>query len=138
MAVMLNRMTANAANKEQSGELQAITMKPLTTKERFSRIFEHKEPDRIALWDFPWPGTLRRWRAEGMPLNVSFEDYFGFDKVGHIVVDPSPRYPAAVIEEDDAFITATTEWGATVRNFKDVSLNTMKRITALVNELGAY
>jgi uroporphyrinogen decarboxylase len=94
-------------------------MKPLTSRERFSRIFEHREPDRIALWDYPWPGTLRRWQAEGMPLHVSFEDYFGFDKVGHIVVDPSPRYPAAIIEEDATFITATTEWGATVRNFKN-------------------
>jgi uroporphyrinogen decarboxylase len=82
-------------------------------------MFNHQEADRVAMWDFPWPGALRRWQAEGMPKDVSYEDYFDVDKVGRVVVDNSPRYPKRVVAEDDTFIIATTEWGATVRNFKN-------------------
>jgi uroporphyrinogen decarboxylase len=91
----------------------------MTSKERFARMFDHKEADRVAMWDFPWPGTLRRWYAEGMPQGVSYEEYFDVDNVGRVQADNSPRYPKAIVAEDDTFITESTEWGATIRNFKN-------------------
>ena len=91
----------------------------MTTHERFSRMFGHMEADRVAMWDFPWPGALRRWQAEGMPAGAGYDDYFGVDKVGRIKVDNSPQYPEKVVEETDRFITVTTQWGAVVRNFKE-------------------
>ena len=49
----------------------------MTTWERFKRIYEHKEADRVPFVDGPWAGTVRRWRKEGMPANVDWRDYFG-------------------------------------------------------------
>lgn len=93
-------------------------MAEMTSYERFARMFAHQEADRIAMWDFPWPGTLARWRREGMPENVGFEDYFGTDKVSRIVVDNSPQLPTSIVEENDEFITKMTSWGCKERNFK--------------------
>jgi len=93
-------------------------MYKMTSKERFQRAFEHKEPDRVVMWDFPWASALNRWRTEGMPEGVSYEEYFDVDTVGRVVPDSSPRYPVSVVAEDDTFITVKNEWGTTVRNFK--------------------
>ena len=93
-------------------------MYKMTSKERFARAFQHKEADRVVMWDFPWPGAMRRWQAEGMPAGVSYEEYFDVDTVGRVVVDNSPQYPIEVIAEDDVFITESNAWGAHVRNFK--------------------
>jgi uroporphyrinogen decarboxylase len=82
-------------------------------------MFEHREADRIAMWDFPWPGALRRWHREGMPESICYEDYFDVDKVSRVIVDNSPRYPETVVEESDEFRTVTTNWGGRQRDFKD-------------------
>jgi uroporphyrinogen decarboxylase len=87
-------------------------MVKMTSHERFKRMFEHKEADRVAMWDFPWPGTLRRWHREGMPENTSCEDYFDVDKVSRVVVDNSPLYPEYIVEENDNFKTVMTKWDA--------------------------
>ena len=93
-------------------------MSAMTSRERFGRIFGHREADRVVMWDFPWPGALTRWRAEGMPANVSYEEYFDLDTVGRVHADNSPRYPIRVVAEDETFITRTNEWGGTVKDFK--------------------
>ena len=33
----------------------------MTTKERFMRMFQHKEADRVPIIDSPWNGTFERW-----------------------------------------------------------------------------
>ena len=93
-------------------------MKEMTTKERFSRMFEHKEADRIPIIDDPWGGTLNRWKREGMPANADWRDFFGIDKVENIGVDISPRYPVEVLEEDERSFVCTSKWGVTMRHFK--------------------
>lgn len=84
----------------------------MTSKERIRRMFAHQEADRIAIVDFPWQSTLRRWRQEGLPAGMDWSDYFGIDKWVQIGVDISPQYPCAVIEEDETGITCSTPWGA--------------------------
>lgn len=37
----------------------------MTSKERFSRMFQHKEADRVPIFDSPWGGTIARWGAGG-------------------------------------------------------------------------
>jgi uroporphyrinogen decarboxylase len=32
----------------------------MTSEERFARMFEHREADRVPIIDSPWAGTLRR------------------------------------------------------------------------------
>ncbi len=89
----------------------------LTTRERFARMYEHREADRVPILDSPWHSTIERWMAEGMP-NEDYVGYFDLDRVGSIGVDNSPQYPHKVIEENDEYIIYTTEWGATLRNWK--------------------
>ena len=71
----------------------------MTTKERFQRMYDHREADRIPMIDSPWAGTIRRWQSEGMPKDVAWEDYFGADKTAGIGVDITPRYEEKVLEE---------------------------------------
>jgi uroporphyrinogen decarboxylase len=89
----------------------------LTSRERFKRMFEHREADRIPIIDSPWGATIERWRREGMPEGVDFTDFFGLDRVAGIHVDNSPRYEARTLEETDEYRIYTTSWGATLKNW---------------------
>ena len=64
----------------------------MTSHERFSRMFAHKEADRIPIIDGPWGDTIARWQREGMPADVSYVEYFGLDKVAGIGADNGPRW----------------------------------------------
>lgn len=91
----------------------------MTTKERFLRMFEHKEADRVPIIDDPWGGTIRRWQREGMPVGMEWEDYFGVDKIGNIGVDITPQYEKKIIEETKDYTIYTTGWGVTQKEFKE-------------------
>lgn len=93
-------------------------MKEMTSKERFSRIFDHKEADRVPIIDGPWGTTIARWRKEGLPENVSFVDYFKLDHMAGVGADNSPRFPTETIEETEEYRIYTTGWGATRRSWK--------------------
>jgi len=90
----------------------------MTSRERFMRIFEHREADRIPIIDSPWRTTIERWHREGMPEGVSFVDFFDLDRVALIHVDNSPRYETIILEETDEYIISTTTWGATLKQWK--------------------
>lgn len=92
----------------------------MTTKERFQRMYEHREADRIPIIDSPWAGTMRRWHREGMPESVDWRDYFDIDKVESIGVDITPRYEVKVLEDTDRYQIVTTPWGVTLKNFKEL------------------
>ena len=93
----------------------------MTSKERFKRIFEHKEADRIPIWDFPWDTTIRRWQSEGLPANIDYDEYLDIDRVAVIQLDNSPRYEEKILEETDTYITETTNWGVTKRTFRNAT-----------------
>ena len=90
----------------------------MTTKERFQRMYEHREADRIPIIDSPWAGTIRRWQNEGMPRDAAWEDYFGVDKTAGISVDITPQYEEKTLEETDEYRIYTTKWGVTQKSFK--------------------
>jgi len=90
----------------------------MTSHERFRRMFEHTEADRVPIIDHPWEATLERWHAEGMPDDVNWRDYFDVDHIALVGVDNSPRFEEKVVEETDEYITRKTKWGATLRNWK--------------------
>lgn len=90
----------------------------MDSRERFLRMYEHREADRIPITDSPWQGTIRRWVREGMPADADWRDYFGVDKERGISVNISPRYPYKVIEETERYIIYTSEWGVTLKQFK--------------------
>ena len=91
---------------------------PMTSHERFKRMFEHAEADRVPIIDGPWAPTIERWHKEGMPEDVNFVDYFDIDHVSGIHVDNSPQYEDKTVSETEESITVTTSWGVTVRNWK--------------------
>ncbi len=91
----------------------------MNTKERFLRMYEHKEADRVPITDKPWKGTLRRWVKEGMPAEVDWVDYFDVDRVVQLNVDISPRFEEKILEETDKYYITTTKWGVTMRQFKE-------------------
>lgn len=94
-------------------------MEPMTSHERFRRMFTHLEADRVPIIDSPWDSTIERWQNEGMPKDVSYVDYFGLDKmVTPFLTDNSPQYPAQVLSESETDITCTSPWGVTMRQWK--------------------
>lgn len=97
-------------------------MDRLTTRERFARVFAHKEADRIPIIDSPWSDTIERWQAEGMPKDVDWVDYFGLDHVTGIGVDNSPRWPWERLEETDEYVIDRTSWGVVKKNLKHSSV----------------
>ena len=92
----------------------------LTEKERILRTYRHQEVDRIPMLDKPWAGTLRRWRNEGLPASVAWEDHFGYDRWIRICPDNSPRFPKKIIEENERYVIETTEWGGTQKTFREL------------------
>lgn len=93
-------------------------MAAMTTFERMTRMYDHRDADRVPVIDGPWGTTIERWHREGMPTDVSFVDYFGLDNIAGIGVDNSPRYPTRVIEETEDYTIHTTGWGATLKSWK--------------------
>ncbi len=96
-------------------------MDTMTSHERFARMYAHREADRVPVIDSPWGATIERWHREGMPEDTNFVDFFDLDKMAHIGVDNSPRYPAKVVEETDEYVITTTGWGATLKNWKHIA-----------------
>ena len=93
-------------------------MAKMTSHERFKRMYEHREADRVPIMDSPWESTIERWEAEGMPKGMDYRDYFDLDKTADISVDNSPRYEQKILEETDTYKIYTTEWGATLKGLK--------------------
>ena len=92
----------------------------MTSWERFKRMYEHREADRIPITDNPWQGTLKRWHAEGMPKDVDWRDFFSVDKVAPISIDISPRFEEKILEQTDRYVIKTTAYGATMREFREL------------------
>ncbi len=96
-------------------------MTPMTTYERIQRMYAHQEADRIPVTDQPWDATIERWQREGMPEGMDYIDYFELDRIVSIMVDNSPRFPVKVIEETDEYVIRTSEWGATLKDWKHIA-----------------
>ncbi len=90
----------------------------MTSRERFQRMYEHREADRVPIIDDPWDATIERWHREGMPEDTTFVRFFDLDRVESIFLDNSPRYPVRVLEETDEYVVSTTSWGVTLKNWK--------------------
>jgi uroporphyrinogen decarboxylase len=92
--------------------------KALTSRERYARMFAHREADRVPIADHPWGATIERWEKEGLPKGVHYADYFDIDFAPLFSVDTSPRFEEKVVEETDQYVVRTTGWGVTIRNWK--------------------
>lgn len=95
-------------------------MVKLTERERMLRTYRRQEIDRIPMNDSVWAGTKRRWYNEGMPKDVSWEEYFDFDRRIEVLPDNSPRFERKVLEQTDRYVIETTKWGGTQKAFKEL------------------
>lgn len=93
-------------------------MAEMTSHERYRRMLNHEQADRIPVIDKPWGATIERWHAEGLPEDVPFWQYFDLDPVPGISADNSPQFEETVIEETDDYIIHTTRWGVTEKQWK--------------------
>jgi len=90
----------------------------LTTRERYQRVYNHENPDRLPMHDSPWAPTAERWHREGLPKGVSPGEFFGWDPLAGIANDNSPRYPVQTLEDTEEYTIHTTAWGATLKSWK--------------------
>ncbi len=99
-------------------------MNEMTTHERMSNIFNHRQPDRAPITDIAWDSTIARWESEGMPKGADWQEFFGIDRIKMIntyELDTSPQFEEFVIEETDTHRIEQDKWGATIKNFKPIS-----------------
>ena len=96
-------------------------MGKLTTYERIKRMYEHREADRIPIFDSPWTATIKRWQREGMPEGMDYRDFFQLDHIATIEVDNSFQYPYKLIEETEDYIIYTSKWGVTQKEWKNAN-----------------
>ncbi len=92
----------------------------LTERERILRTYKREPVDRIPMLDTAWAGTIKRWKAEGLPEGTPWEDHFGFDRWIKVMPDNSPRYERRVLEENERYRIETTCWGATQKVFREL------------------
>lgn len=120
-----------AYNQTKSFYREEKNMSTMTTHERVSRMYQHREADRVPLMDYAWKETVSRWRSEGMPTD-DYYGYFDLDKTAYISLDNSPRYPVQVLEETEDYVVKTTPWGATRRNWRTMT-STPENLSFLVD-----
>jgi uroporphyrinogen decarboxylase len=95
----------------------------MTNRERYFATFRYESLDHPPLMlGGPWPETVRRWQAEGMPAGVDLYDYFGLEPVQYLYIGPSTRmFPAweeKLLEETETHVTLRTSKGSTVKRCK--------------------
>jgi len=74
---------------------------PMTTRERFNRIFRWEKPDRVPDMEFGyWDKTIAVWHEQGLPVdcrtNEDVEKYFGLEGISILPEVPIQKglYPA--------------------------------------------
>jgi len=85
----------------------------MNSRERIKNTFNFKVPDRIGIFDAPWPETVARWRMEGLPANVHVNEYFNYDVDDCIFLDTSIGLKEKIIASTEDYITFTNMNGVT-------------------------
>jgi len=96
----------------------------MNNRERFLRIMRCQEVDHPPFMDEgPWRDTMARWKREGYPDGVSYDNYFGVETLKFDYAGPNtgiyPHFEQKVIAETETEIIKIDEYGRKVRDFKD-------------------
>ncbi len=88
----------------------------MNDRERILAALSGTEADRVPLVEIGiWPETLRRWRAEGLPPEVSPHEYFGLDRIAFFSYDASLGLAERVLSEQGGYRVYTDGDGCTYR-----------------------
>jgi len=91
----------------------------MTSKERIIAALQHREADRVPMWESFWGATIARWHGEGLPQGVDLVAHFGLDPAHHTGYDWSLQLEAETIEETDEYVISRTNNGVMAKSFKD-------------------
>ncbi len=107
----------------------------MTERERFLNTMNYEPVDRCPIWDFGfWAETLPAWREQGMPADVSSDDFFGMDNQwqslgGSIGLKPAfeekvleDRGETQVIQQSDGVIVLQKKTMKTIPHYIDWTL----------------
>ena len=89
----------------------------MTSRERITIILNGGIPDQVPIHDSYWGSTVERWHREGLPKNVSPDNYFGTEML-RIGGDYSLQFPGKLIEETNRYRTYVDAFGATRKDLK--------------------
>ena len=73
--------------------------------------------DRVPIFDSFWTEADHDFHQQGVPADVSLEEYFEFD-IGMFWFDQSFLLPHETISEDEHYVEFTDEWGTLNKQFK--------------------
>jgi uroporphyrinogen decarboxylase len=90
---------------------------PMTGRDRIDHLLNHREPDRIGLWDAYWTDTLLRWQAEGLPASTAPQELLGFD-FDLLYMDASLRLPERLLEETPEYTIRADKHGFVAKQWK--------------------
>lgn len=90
----------------------------MTSRERIIAAIEHREADRVPMWENFWPTTIQRWQSEGLPEGADLARVFGLDPKHRTSIDWTLQFPREVIEETDDYVIARNVNGALEKSFK--------------------
>jgi len=88
-----------------------------TSRERILAAMEHREADRVAITESPWPTTVARWRKEGLPEGQTPASHFRLELV-RMGPDLSFQLPTQVIEQTDQYVIQKTEHGRVQKSWR--------------------
>lgn len=91
---------------------------------RFIKTFKFEECDHPPLFpDGVWDTTIKEWKKQGFPENISLEEFFGIESLKLVYAGPLtgvyPPFEEKVIEEDEEIIIKIDRYGRKVRDFKN-------------------
>ena len=103
----------------------------LTMRERFVRLFNGHEVDRVPFLDMMglWHSSIERWKNEGLSRDATSETVFdivGFDHRHGFRLPISgfiwPEFDREELREDGDRVFVRNRWGATEQNMRDSEL----------------
>ena len=89
----------------------------MKSRQRIKTLLGHREADRVGMDDSLWQETVSRWRAEGLPMDASPGDYFGYD-IDYIYMDTSLRLPDRLVKETEDYTIREDKHGFTTKVWK--------------------
>lgn len=87
-------------------------------QERIRRLFNRQPADRVGIFESFWWETERDFHVQGIPAEVSAEDYFDLD-MGMFWFSQSFLLPTVLREETPEYRVITDEWGTLTREYTE-------------------
>ncbi len=96
----------------------------MNNRERFIRTLKYLPCDYLPLYPEPvWSTTLATWKKQGLPENVTLEEYFGLEPLPFVYAGPNtnifPPFEEKLLHQDEKQIIKIDRYGRTVRDYLD-------------------